>query len=66
MTFMSGKQYVDTNILIYAHDLDAGTKHERAAEVLRSLWESGSGVISIQVLQEMYINVTSKIPQPGV
>ena len=61
---MSGKQFVDTNILIYAHDLDAGTKHERAAELLRALWKSGGGVVSIQVLQEMYVNVTRKIPQP--
>jgi predicted nucleic acid-binding protein len=61
---MSGKQFVDTNILIYAHDLDAGSKHERAAALLRSLWEGGGGVVSIQVLQEMYVNVTRKIPQP--
>lgn len=61
---MNARQFVDTNILIYAHDLDAGDKHTRAASVVRALWQSGLGVISIQVLQEFYVNVTRKIPQP--
>lgn len=61
---MSGKRFVDTNILIYAHDLDAGGKRERAAAILRDLWETGTGVISIQVLQEFHVNVTRKIPRP--
>ncbi len=61
---MSAKQFVDTNVLIYAHDLDAGDKHEQAAAKLRTLWESETGVISVQVLQEFYVNVTRKIPQP--
>ena len=34
---MNGKIFVDTNILIYAHDLDAGVKHETAAALLRQL-----------------------------
>jgi len=58
------KHFVDTNILIYAHDLDAGEKHLKAAEVVRTLWDSGTGVLSTQVLQEFYVNVTRKIPQP--
>lgn len=61
---MSGKRFVDTRVLIYAHDLDAGTRHDRAASVLRELRDSGLGVISVQVLQEFYVNVTYKIPQP--
>jgi predicted nucleic acid-binding protein len=36
---MSGKVFVDTNILIYAHDLEAGQKNEISAEILRDLWE---------------------------
>lgn len=47
---MSGKTFVDTNILIYAHDLDAKAKHEIAKEVLRDLWSSRAGVLSMQVL----------------
>jgi len=61
---MNGRQFVDTNILIYAHDMDAGQKHERAASIVKTLWEQGTGVISVQVLQEFYVNVTRKIPEP--
>ncbi len=57
-------QFVDTNILIYAHDKSAGTKHERARALLESLWENDNGCLSIQVLQEFYINVTRKIARP--
>jgi predicted nucleic acid-binding protein len=41
-----------------------GNPHRCAAALLRSLWERGIGLISIQVLQEMYVNVTRRIPQP--
>ncbi len=58
---MSGKVFVDTNILIYAYDLDAGEKNVISAAILRDLWENGMGVISTQVLQEFYVNVTRKI-----
>jgi predicted nucleic acid-binding protein len=61
---MSVKIFVDTNILIYAHDLDAGSKHETAADLLRQLWESETGILSTQVIQEFYVNVTRKIPHP--
>jgi predicted nucleic acid-binding protein len=66
---MSGKTFVDTNVLIYAHDVDAGHKHEIAKSVLRELWSDRSGVLTAQVLQEFYVNVTRKIrtpiPKPG-
>jgi predicted nucleic acid-binding protein len=61
---MSDRVFVDTNILVYAHDLDAGRKHEVAISLLRDLWESQAGVISTQVLQEFYVNVTRKIAKP--
>ncbi|MBM4423435.1 MAG: PIN domain-containing protein [Chloroflexi bacterium] len=62
---MSDKpQFVDTNVLIYAHDRSAGAKHERARAVLESLWENGNGRLSIQVLQEFYTNATRKISKP--
>jgi predicted nucleic acid-binding protein len=57
-------QFVDTNILIYAHDGSAGQKHIRAQELLRGLWQSGEGCLSIQVLQEFYVNVTQKVAHP--
>lgn len=61
---MSGSVFVDTNVLIYAHDADAGPKHEVAAASIRELWSSRRGVLSTQVLQEFYVNVTRKIASP--
>jgi predicted nucleic acid-binding protein len=61
---MSDGVFVDTNILIYAHDADAGAKRERAAQRLRELWTSGAGCLSVQVLQEFYVNVTRKLATP--
>jgi predicted nucleic acid-binding protein len=61
---MSDRTFVDTNVLIYAHDLDAKAKHEMAKGVLRELWSQRTGVLSMQVLQEFYINVTRKIATP--
>ena len=57
-------QFVDTNVLIYAHDQSAGPKHERAKQLLRELWENRKGCLSVQVLQEFHINVTQKVPEP--
>ncbi len=61
---MSAKIFVDTNVLIYAHDVDAKTKHETAKTVLHELWNNRTGVLSMQVLQEFYVNATRKIPRP--
>ena|ERR1700678_183775 len=61
---MSDKTFVDTNVLIYAHDVDAKAKHEVAKNVLRELWSQRTGVLSTQVLQEFYVNVTRKIATP--
>ncbi len=53
---MSDKCFVDTNVLIYAHDKSAGPKHEIAQQLLARLWASGKGVLSTQVLQEFCIS----------
>ena len=58
---MTGKIFVDSNVLIYAHDEDAGVRQRRAAEWLEKLWESRTGCLSTQVMQEFYVNVTQKI-----
>lgn len=54
------KTFVDTNILVYAHDADAGARHATARTLLAELWEGRSGVLSTQVLQEFYAVVTRK------
>lgn len=61
---MSGKCFVDTNILVYAHDRSAGVKHERARALVDELWDSGNGVLSTQVLQELCINLRKKAARP--
>jgi predicted nucleic acid-binding protein len=57
-------QFVDTNVLVYAHDTSAREKRTRAVALLDDLWASGQGCLSIQVLQEFYVTVTRKVPQP--
>jgi len=61
---MSGKTFVDSNVLIYAHDLDAVAKNGIAKAALGELWSERAGVLSMQVLQEFYMNVTRKIASP--
>ncbi len=61
---MTAKVFVDSNVLIYAHDADAGHKHERATGSLRKLWDTRTGRLSTQVLQEFYVNTTRKLKVP--
>ena len=53
--------FVDTNVLIYAHD--PGERHKSAAAdaVLTRLWADGTGALSTQVLQEFYNVATGKL-----
>lgn len=55
-------QFVDTNILIYAFDRSTGAKHEVANKMVRQLWDTGLGHLSMQVLQEFFVNITRKAP----
>jgi predicted nucleic acid-binding protein len=61
---MSGKCFVDTDILIYAHDRSAGSKHLRAQMLLEQLWGSGWGVLSTQVLEELCIHLCREAANP--
>ncbi|HTU47408.1 MAG TPA: PIN domain-containing protein [Bryobacteraceae bacterium] len=54
-------EFIDTNILIYAHDGKAGVKHNVAAELLTRLVEDGVGALSMQVLSEFYAVATQKL-----
>lgn len=58
--------FVDTNILVYAHDRDAGDKYLAAKSALASLWDRPlPPSISIQVLQEFYVNLLRKRVEGG-
>jgi predicted nucleic acid-binding protein len=61
---MADKFFVDTNILIYAHDRSAGIKHQRARHAIERLWTTGQGVLSTQILQELCINLRRKLARP--
>jgi predicted nucleic acid-binding protein len=62
---MSGnRRFVDTNILVYAHDDSAGVKRDQARSLVEQLWESRDGCLSVQVLQEFFVSVTRKIAKP--
>ena len=61
---MKDKPFVDTNILVYAHDLVSGIKNERARALVGKLWNTGGGVLSTQVLQELCINLRRKAVKP--
>ena len=61
---MSDKFFVDTNILVYAHDRSTGSKHQLARSLIEKLWNSGGGVLSTQVLQELCVNLRRKPSHP--
>lgn len=58
------KVFVDTNVLVYGYDLSAGEKHNIATNIMKDLWNTGRGLMSSQVLQEFFVTVTKKIPNP--
>ncbi len=61
---MPDKIFIDTNILVYAHDTSAGIKNTIAKNLIMELWENKTGCLSIQVMQEFYVTVTQKVPTP--
>lgn len=61
---MSDRYFVDTNILMYAHDASAGVKHDRAKAVIAELWSTRSGVVSTQILQELCVSMRRKAARP--
>ncbi len=56
--------FVDTNVFVYAYDQTAGDKHDAAAALVAELGRDRRGALSIQVLQELFVNVTRKVPRP--
>ena len=50
-------RFIDTNILLYAYDLDAPAKRDVAQSIVQAAWlKPGSAAISVQVLQEFHVN----------
>jgi predicted nucleic acid-binding protein len=58
---LAERVFIDTNVIVYADDLDAGAKRERAREVLHQVLIDCNGVVSTQVLQEFFVAATRKL-----
>lgn len=58
------REFVDANVLVYAFDPSAGRKHTAAARLVERLWHTGTGCLSVQVLQEFFVTVTRKVAHP--
>ncbi len=62
---MNGARYfVDSNVLLYAHDKRDPVKRAQAKAWLAWLWENACGALSWQVLQEFYVNAIRKFAVP--
>jgi predicted nucleic acid-binding protein len=62
---MTARVFVDSNVLVYERDSSEPDKQPLAEAWVRRLWEERTGRISFQVLQEFYVNVTTK-RKPGL
>ncbi|MBZ5655285.1 MAG: PIN domain-containing protein [Acidobacteriia bacterium] len=58
---MSARSFFDTNILVYADDKASPAKQRRAIELVAEHRRAGTGVVSLQVLQEYFVTVTRKL-----
>ena len=58
---MNARSFFDTNVLVYADDKRAGTKQTRAIDLVEEHRRDGTGVVSLQVLQEYFVTVTRKL-----
>ena len=58
---MSARSFFDTNVLVYADDKAAPAKQRRALELVAEHRRAGTGVLSLQVLQEYFVTVTRKL-----
>lgn len=61
---MSGKTFLDTNILVYAVDQGAAKKRDASRHAIEAVVAAGSGVISTQVMQEFFVAATRKLGMP--
>ncbi len=64
---MSARSFFDTNVLVYADDKAAPAKQRRSVDLVAEHRRAGTGVVSLQVLQEYFVTVTRKLHvDPGI
>ncbi len=58
---MNAEVFVDTNVLYYANTDSLDPRHRQARALIEPLWsEPGKAAISVQVLQELHVNLIRK------
>jgi predicted nucleic acid-binding protein len=57
-------EFVDTNVLLYAYDRSTGARHVQARDLVSRLGRARHGALSVQVLQEFYVNAVRKVAVP--
>ncbi len=62
---MKKPSFIDTNIFVYTDDASNPKKQSRAIELISQLQESGTGIVSLQVLQEYFAIATRKLGVPS-
>src|SRR5262245_60809374 len=62
---MTERAFVDASVLLAAHDQDAAERRSIAEHVLRQLWRTKTGLLSVQVLQEFYVEFTRRLDSPA-
>jgi predicted nucleic acid-binding protein len=58
---MNGRSFFDSNVILYTDDKSAPVKRGRAIDLLAQHRRNGSGVVSMQVLQEYFVATTRKL-----
>lgn len=61
---MRGRALIDTNVLVYAYDVSEPERQRRALDVLHVLAERETGVVSTQIMAEMFVVLTRKLSSP--
>jgi len=61
---MSARAFLDTNVLVYAHDRSDPRKQDQARSLIAASLRHGTGLISAQVLSEFFVTMTRKIQTP--
>ncbi|MGD0546416.1 MAG: type II toxin-antitoxin system prevent-host-death family antitoxin [Terracidiphilus sp.] len=60
-TPVSPRTFLDTNILLYGDDLAYPAKQQRALDLILEHRTQRTGVVSLQVIQEYFVNATRKL-----
>lgn len=61
---MSGKYFLDTNVLVYSFDPSVPAKQAEAVRLIKAALYDGKGLISSQVIQEFITVATKKFDVP--